>query len=156
MREFEPEANEVNDENEDLFSSFMPSAENALNPEYHLRLRRLELEFLEALHKRLPDHTELLEVLGNTYTLSGRFEEGEKMDRRLIALRPLSPLAHYNLACSLARIHRPEEALEELKKAIALGYCDADWMLQDDDLSSLHDDSRFIRLTKFLKEKSKE
>jgi hypothetical protein len=45
--------------------------------------------------------------------------------------------AHYNLACIAALTDRPEEAVEELRKAYAVGFTDVGWMQEDGDLASI-------------------
>lgn len=109
-----------------------------------------EIEFLEALHRRIPHHAPLLETLGHYYTSVGRLEQGREADEALVRLEPNSPLAWYNLACSLALTRQPDAAIRALQKAATLGYSDAEWMLDDDDLASLRTDPRFILLAKSM------
>jgi hypothetical protein len=73
------------------------------------------------------------------------------MDRKLVRLQPDNATAHYNLACSLALTKRKAAALKELEQAIALGYNDADWMLQDPDLAELKNLPEFQKLLGQLK-----
>jgi hypothetical protein len=47
--------------------------------------------------------------------------------------------AHYNLACIAALTGRPEEAVEELRKAHAVGFTDVAWMEEDGDLTTVRD-----------------
>ena len=58
--------------------------------------------------------------------------------RHLVELQPEDFLARYNLACSLARAGRLEEAIDALSRAVLLGYDDLDHMESDPDLESLH------------------
>ncbi len=55
------------------------------------------------------------------------------------------PIASYNRACALARAGRIDEALVQLDKALALGVDDLsrEWVSEDGDLHSLHEDPRF-------------
>ena len=110
------------------------------------RARRIELRFLEAVRARLPEHPGVAASVGYLYTEMGRYHDGLAADRQLVKMEPASPLAHYNLACSLALTGQPDEAFAELEQAIALGYDDADWMASDEDLISLREDPRFGRL----------
>jgi thioredoxin-like negative regulator of GroEL len=55
-------------------------------------------------------------------------------------------LARYNLACSLARAGRPDEAIDSLSKAILLGYDDLAHVDVDPDLDSLRDLPEFRAL----------
>lgn len=64
----------------------------------------------------------------------------------LIALDALNSVVTYNLACLESLSGNNEEALVWLEKAVASGYADSEWMLQDEDLSALKDDPKFIEL----------
>ncbi len=96
-----------------------------------------ETAFFEAIYKRDPRFTDVVEILGGLYTKQGRIADGLRMDRKLVRLRPDNATAHYNLACSLALSRRRKDALDALARAIALGYDDRDWMTQDPDLAGL-------------------
>jgi tetratricopeptide (TPR) repeat protein len=104
-------------------------------------LERMGEEFLEFVHEEAlrldPEDQEALARLAESYSRSGRHEEGLALDRRLIALRPEDPVAHYNLACSLSRTYHEDEAVVELRRAVELGYADFDHMERDDDLENV-------------------
>jgi predicted Zn-dependent protease len=104
---------------------------------------RVEVEFLEALRRRCPDHEPLLEALGHLYTRHGRFAEGLDVDLRLTRISPTDPENWYNLACSFALTRQNDRAISALRKAVALGYSDVEWMQSDEDLASLRDQSEF-------------
>jgi len=110
------------------------------------RKRRLELEFLEGIRARLPSHPAVVETLGCLYTEMGRYKEGLSADRQMVEMMPHAPVAWYNLACSLSLTDQTDDAFAALEKAIALGYDDAEWMQEDDDLRPIRTDPRFIRL----------
>ncbi len=115
---------------------------------------QFEIEFYEAILRRSPDYTEVVGLLGALYTRVGRIADGLKMDRKLVRLEPENPTAHYNLACSLALCKKRPAALQSLRKAVSLGYDDADWMLQDPDLEILKTDPEFQQLLGQLKPQS--
>ncbi|MGJ3243780.1 MAG: TPR end-of-group domain-containing protein [Opitutales bacterium] len=96
-----------------------------------------ERQFYESLLARDRKDTRVVELLGHLYTQSGMLTDGLKMDRKLVRLKPEDPTAHYNLACSLALKNRKKEAVEALQEAVNLGYEDAAWIQQDDDLENL-------------------
>lgn len=96
-----------------------------------------EINFFESVLRKNPKYTEVIELLGELYTRTGRVEDGLRMDRRLVRLLPENPNAYYNLACSLALKKRSSEAINNLQKAISLGYSDFDWLMQDPDLENL-------------------
>lgn len=115
---------------------------------------QFEIEFFEAVHRRCPDYTEVVGLLGGLYTRVGRIADGLKMDRKLVRLDPDNPTAHYNLACSLALCRKRPDALRSLRKALSLGYDDLDWMQQDPDLEILKNDPEFRKLLRQLKPQS--
>ncbi len=107
---------------------------------------KFEISFYESILRREPKYAEVIELLGGLYTNVGRIEDGLKMDRRLVRLKPDHPVVHYNLACSLALKRRFKEALATLNIAIDLGYRDLKWMLEDPDLISLGNHPEFERI----------
>lgn len=116
-------------------------------------LERAEREGLEfearyygAVVARAPTNTEALAELGHVLTRLERFEEGLAVDRRLVEAVPENETAHYNMACSLALCDRPDEAIDALETAAALGYDDVAHLLADDDLASLRSLTRFREL----------
>jgi len=63
-----------------------------------------------------------------------------------LALHPLAPGLHYNLACLHAVAGRREDALACLRRAIELGAEAAEWARSDQDLASLREDPEFQAL----------
>ncbi len=113
-----------------------------------------ETRFFEDIHKRDPQFADVIEILGGLYTREGRIADGLKMDRKLVRLEPDNATAHYNLACSLALSRRKAEALRALERAVALGYNDHEWMLQDPDFEGLKDHPVFQQLLAKLQPKT--
>lgn len=105
-----------------------------------------EIAFFESVLRRSPDYAAVIEILGGLYTRVGRIAAGLRMDRRLVRLQPANATARYNLACSLALSKRRGDALAELKRAVQLGYEDADWMRRDPDLANLRNHPEFVAL----------
>ncbi|MEW6744140.1 MAG: hypothetical protein AB1486_15415 [Planctomycetota bacterium] len=118
------------------------------------RLRQASLLFqigiFEELLAQESDDLDILAELGELYTRAGEYEKGLAIDRRLVRLAPESPIAHYNLACSLARVSRPDEAFASLDRAVRLGYRDVAHLRRDPDLASLRGDARFVELVRRL------
>ena len=110
-----------------------------------------EISFYESILKKEPKFEEVIELLGGLYTNVGRIEDGLKMDRKLVRLRPNNPVVHYNLACSLALKRRFKESLDALDHAVGLGYRDLQWMMEDPDLENLRNHPAFHRLLKKIK-----
>lgn len=136
-------------------TSRIPSESLRRDPAFTRRLERMGLEFLVDFHeialRHRPDDLELLSELGQNYTRLGRYEEGLAVDRRLARLVPDNATVHYNLGCSLALSGHPAEALDALAQAVELGYADADFMLQDEDLAKLREEPRFTALVETLR-----
>lgn len=112
-----------------------------------------EIEFYDGILKRCPDYVDVLRVQGNNLTLKGRFVDGLQIDKRLVHLRPLDPLAHYNLACSFSLLKKGDLALKTLRRAIELGYRDFRYMREDRDLDYIRSDPRFKQLLREIETK---
>ena len=102
-----------------------------------------ELAFFGDLLRRMPDYSDALRAQAGNLTTKGLLKEGLLIDQVLVKLRPDDPDAHYNLACRYALMLQPDLAIETLRRAVALGYCDFRYMIQDRDLVSLRKDPRF-------------
>ncbi|MFI5016803.1 MAG: TPR end-of-group domain-containing protein [Dongiales bacterium] len=64
-----------------------------------------------------------------------------------MAIDPDDPLDHYNLGCSLARMNKPDQALDLLEACAAKMSPEwIDWVKQDSDLISLHNHPRYKAL----------
>lgn len=113
-----------------------------------------EIQFFESVLSRAPRDAHVVELLAGLYTRQGRIVDGLKMDRKLVKLQPHNATAHYNLACSLALAKRNGAALDELRRAVQLGYRDLDWMQQDPDLDPLKERPEFHALLRELKPQS--
>jgi tetratricopeptide (TPR) repeat protein len=105
-----------------------------------------ELDFFAALLDRRPDFVEALKAHAKNLALARRHHEGVQFDRRITRLRPHDALARYNLACSLALTRHHDEALDELRRAVELGYRDFAFMMKDRDLDGIRRDPRFRAL----------
>ena len=105
------------------------------------RLNQLDfdIDFFERLLSRNGDSLEVLRLLAELVSKKGLVERAAELDAKVVELLPEDCLARYNLACSLARAGRPDEAIDSLSKAILLGYDDLAHMDVDPDLDSLRD-----------------
>ena len=102
-----------------------------------------EIRFIEGVLKENPNFVEGLTILGDLYTKKGLYEKGLEVDEKLARLCPDDSLVHYNLACSYSLVQNIEKSLETIKRAVALGYSDFDYLKADHDLVNLRQDSRF-------------
>jgi predicted Zn-dependent protease len=105
-----------------------------------------DIDFFERLLARKQDSIEPLRILAELVSRKGTVKRAVELDRRLVELLPDDFLARYNLACSLARAGRPDEAIDALSRAILLGYDDLAHLETDPDLESLHDHPDFQSL----------
>ena len=105
-----------------------------------------DVDFFERLLARRPASIEVLRILAELVSRKGLVARAIELDRHLVELLPDDFLARYNLACSLARAGRPDEAIDALSRAILLGYDDLAHMESDPDLESLrgHPDFRAL------------
>jgi tetratricopeptide (TPR) repeat protein len=106
----------------------------------------VEIGFLEGVVRRDRVYVEALQILGDDYTRRDRFEDGLRIDQRLVVLRPRDALVHYNLACSYSLMQQCDPAAEALNTAINLGYKDFDWMARDPDLKHLREHAGYKRI----------
>jgi len=110
-----------------------------------------DIRFLEDLLVRLGDSGDLLSQLGYLYTQSGRYRDGLAVDRRLVAMRPRDPISYYNLACSHSRLKQSTRAFAAIRRAIELGYRDAEHMQVDPDLENVRKDPRWQDVLSVMK-----
>ncbi|MEY3206540.1 MAG: hypothetical protein RLZZ21_2871 [Planctomycetota bacterium] len=105
-----------------------------------------DIDFFERLLVRKADSVEVLRILAELVSRKGLVKRAVDLDRRLVELMPDDFLARYNLACSLARAGRSDEAIDSLSRAILLGYDDLSHMETDPDLESLREHPDFRAL----------
>ena len=113
-----------------------------------------EIEFFQSVLRRRPDYLDVLRCQGQLLSRKGLHAQALAIDQRVVQQAPHDPIAHYNLACSLALSKRRSDALRSLRRAIDLGYKDYDWMSQDPDLEGLQKLKEFQLLLKKLQPKS--
>ena len=109
-----------------------------------------EFNFYVSLYKKLPNDKRLISILAELYTRHGEIEKGLELDRKLVEIDESNATAHYNLACSLSLVENFDEAICALRKSISLGYCDFNWMLEDQDLQALRTTEYFTQLKRDL------
>jgi hypothetical protein len=107
-----------------------------------------ELDFFGKVLTTAPEFHEVLRAQASNMTVKGRLQDGLAVDKKLVALRPADPTAHYNLACRYALLKQPDLALVTLRQAIELGYRDFHYMEEDRDLDSIRKDPRFRALVR--------
>jgi non-specific serine/threonine protein kinase len=118
-----------------------------------LGLKETERKFLErfasALEKQLelvPEDVRARILIAGAYGNLGRVEDSVRHLDTAVALRPNDTNVLYNAACTLGVLQKKPEALAMLRKALAAGYGNLEWVAQDPDLSCLFDDPEFQAL----------
>jgi hypothetical protein len=107
-----------------------------------------ETELYEAILAKRPDFEEVLEAQAENYALQGRYQDGLCVDERLVSLRPHDPTVHYNLARGYARLQDRDRAISTLRRAVELGFRDAQAMTRDENFASLRKDPRFRQIVR--------
>src|SRR3989338_6242310 len=111
----------------------------------HLSKQEIEFEitFYNGLIEKNPNFAEAFIALGELYARAGMFKESLAVDEKLVRLRPIDPVALYNLACSYSLLSDVDNAFKTVKKAINCGYSDLHHLERDGDLKNLRNDKRF-------------
>ena len=110
----------------------------------------LEIDLCRSVLRKVPDEVQTLIVLGELYTQRGLYEKGLEIDRKICALCPADPTAHYNLACSLSLLGYQENALDALEKSVDMGYAAYKHLKADPDLDNIREHPRFEAIVKKL------
>jgi len=82
---------------------------------------------------------------------AGQTERALEWSRRCLELYPDDTSALVNIACVHARAGQNNEALDLLERVFARGCGKRDWVMNDPDYSSLHQEPRFHRLVSRLR-----
>lgn len=93
-----------------------------------------------------PECGKCLEALAAIYGTTSRYDRAAQMLERLCLLYPGSPNIPYNLATVYAQNNQKEEALAALKKAMANGFTEMDYLFNDETLKSIRDTDYFRSL----------
>jgi tetratricopeptide (TPR) repeat protein len=111
-----------------------------------LEQAEFEVDFYERILARHPNYVVVVRALGEVLIRKGLYARSLEVHRRLVILVPHDCVAHYNLACGLARRAATREAIEELGLAIEFGYDDFGHSEIDPDLDSLRKLPAFRKL----------
>ncbi len=137
------------DANGDDYNTYMPyiGALELLGLKKEAALYREKLTaVLQQQLERVPEDVRARILLGAMLALIGNEEEAVRHLQTAVALRPNEASILYNAACTYGAMKRKSEALEMLKRALAAGYGNLDWMRKDPDLDCVHDEPEFKKL----------
>lgn len=138
-----------------------------LNPDFHTAYMQLRMAYERIGESKKADelsHT-VMEVLPhylarhpddarshNYFAIElvnvGRLEEAKAEAAKAIELSPGDPLMMYNSACFYSRLGEKQMAVETLKKSIAAGLEDYDWIKTDPDFDNIRNEPGYIELMK--------
>ena len=108
---------------------------------------RRALVLIESEIAERPDNVHAIVQGAWALAYLGERKRAQEWARRAMAIDPDDPLDHYNLGCSLARMNKPDQALDLLEACAAKMSPEwIDWVKQDSDLISLHDHPRYKAL----------
>jgi TolB-like protein/Flp pilus assembly protein TadD len=95
-----------------------------------------------------PDDARAKMLYAVTLAEVGRKEEAITEGAAALELAPGDSLMLYNGACLYAQLGEKKKAISTLREAIDAGVTNFQWMMNDPDLYSLHDDLEFLELAK--------
>jgi serine/threonine protein kinase/Flp pilus assembly protein TadD len=110
------------------------------------KLRERLVGVLRRQLEQVPEDVRARILLAAELAETGEVEETQRHLQMAIALRPNDTNVLYNAACTYGILKNKQDALETLKKAIACGYGNLEWIKQDPDLLLLRDDPEFQKL----------
>lgn len=79
------------------------------------------------------------------------YEDAGRVAAKLIEISPELPQARYNHACVMGRLHRADEALSSLERAVELGWRDLVHLSIDPDLDCIRKTTRYASVVARLK-----
>ena len=102
----------------------------------------------------VPDGRETIFDIGYHYQQFDDFEHAAEWFNKLCDNLPGhrdTMMAHYNLGCIDALTGHPEEAIEHLRAAYAVGFSNVEWLQEDGDLTSLRGRPDFAALVALMR-----
>ena len=93
-----------------------------------------------------PDDARAFHLGAGPLVAMGDIARAKRWLHRAIEIDPDDPIVLYNVACNLATINEPDEALDYLEKVVESGAVSPNWVRNDADLESLRELPRYKRL----------
>ncbi len=84
--------------------------------------------------------------LASAYRYQKEYDKCVRLYQEAEKINPKAPILSYNLACTLAVMGKPKEALDALNSSIEKGYSDYRWLIMDGDFVTLREDERYKAL----------
>jgi TolB-like protein/Tfp pilus assembly protein PilF len=124
--------------------------DDCARPEDAAAARRLGVERATRRLEVVPDDARALYMAANGLAALGESSRAREWARRARALRPEDGMVLYNVACVLALLGLPQDALECLEQAVRCGLRQRGWYAHDSNLDPLRSDPRFQELLRAL------
>lgn len=103
---------------------------------------------LEEKALKSPGDLKTLAALVSALVAIGDMDKAGDVQSRLVEKDPENPDMLYNLACIRARMGRPREAMDILKKAVEKGFGDVRLLESDPDLASIRETDGFAEIVR--------
>ena len=100
----------------------------------------------DKLLARFPERSEALHWAAHVELVDKRLDAAAALLDAAIAVGPVEPEMHYDLACVRSLRGDPKGAMEELERALGAGYRNWDWIDKDPDLAAARADRGFPAL----------
>jgi serine/threonine protein kinase/Flp pilus assembly protein TadD len=137
---------EANGDDYNTYIPYMLALERLGRKEEAAHVRASIRKVLRQQLELVPEDVRARILLACNLAYLGEAEESVRHLQTAVALRPNDGNTLYNAACTYGVLGKKTEALEALKKAIAAGYANINWIAKDSDLDCLHDDPEFQKL----------
>jgi non-specific serine/threonine protein kinase len=137
---------EANGDDYNTYVPYMLALERLGRKEEAANTRARVRKVLRQQLELVPEDVRARILLACNLAYLGETEESVRHLQTAVALRPNDGNTLYNAACTYGMLGKKAEALETLKKAIASGYANINWIAKDSDLDCLHDNPEFQKL----------
>ena len=135
--------------NGDDYNVFIPYVLSVSRLGLQETARKYQERFAQALAKQLelvPEDVRARILIAGVYANLGNTDDAVRHLDTAVALRPNDTNVLYNAACTLGVLQKKVEALAMLRKALAAGYGNLEWVARDPDLTCLREDPEFQTL----------
>ncbi|MFI5174086.1 MAG: protein kinase [Terriglobia bacterium] len=137
---------EVNGDDYNMYIPLVNSLENLKRQGAARELRDRHRRVLKQQLELVPEDVRARILLAAHHAAFGDTEAATQELQVAVALRPNDSNILYNAACVYGLLGRKKESLEALKKAVAAGYHNLDWIARDSDLECLREEEEFRQL----------
>ena len=115
-------------------------------PEKVMECHRRALVVIEKHLDLNPDDARALYLGAGSLNGIGETEKGLEWAARAVEIDPNDTGILYNVACTYSMAGRFEEAIDYLERAVAAGFAQKEWIVNDGDLVPLREHSRYLTL----------